>query len=418
MRGRALAKLVTVAGLGSTLEFYDFIIYAFFSDEIARCFFPAHTMMASLIAAYGVFAVGYLARPIGGLIFSHLGDKFGRKNNFSFSLLIMALSTLCMGLVPTYAHIGVSASLIFFVMRIFQGLSLGAETPGAITYISESVRANRQGLWCSIVFAVMNLGAVLAIFIHIVLNHFLSQAALNAWGWRIPFILGGLLGFLGWQIRRSMQESFAFEQQQWRADVPVFTLLRYYPLRLVAAIMVAMLAGTAMSLLYLYMPSYLAAFLHYHYNIINLNLSIGLVLYTLLMVIFGYFSDRFSRKKTMMVASLGLFFLAFPVYDMLRLNHHPILPLVFAIFALLSGMLMGNVPSLFARLFVTQVRYTGVALSYNLGVSLTAGLVPMLTTILMKYSDPTFAPVVVLMSAALIGMVGLLLIPKGFLNKH
>lgn len=411
-------KLITVSSLGSIFEFYDFVVYAFFSNELADAFFPFHNTLNALMTTFGVFAIGYLVRPLGGIIFSHVGDKFGRKNNFSLSMIIMALSTLIMGLVPSYQSIGIGASFLFLVMRIFQGLSIGAETPGAITYIAESVDVNKQGLWCGIIFAVMNLGAVLAIVVHILLNHFLDQPALNSWGWRIPFILGGVLGFIGWRIRRSMRESFAFEKQQWKADIPLLVLLQYYPMRLLSAILVAMLAGTAVSLLYLYMPSYLETLLDYHYNIINLNLSIGLVLFTVLIVVFGYYSDIFSRKKAMLIAALGLFIFAYPVYDLLRLNHHPLLPIVFIVFALFVGLLMGNLPSFFARLFVTQVRYTGVALSYNLGVSITAGLVPIITTFLIKYTNATLAPVIVLMLACLVGIVGLLIMPKTFLKKH
>jgi len=416
LRQTSLLKLITLSSIGSLLEFYDFAIYAFFSHEIAINFFPASDKLSSLIETFGVFAIGYLARPIGGIIFSHLGDKFGRKKNFTLSILIMAVATLCMGLVPSYAHIGEAASAIFIILRLLQGLSLGAETPGAITYVAESV-TQRQGLWCGLIFALMNLGAVLAVAMHALMNHYFSRQGLMTWGFRIPFILGGVLGFIGWQIRKNMTESFAFKKQQWKPDIPLVALLQFYPLKLLAAILIAILGGTSVSLVYLYMPSYLQNVLHYHYNIINLNLAIGLIIYTVMTIVFAYLSDRFSRKKLIGLAAILLFVLAYPAYDMLRLNHHPVLPLVFVIFGVTTAMLMGTLPSLFARLFVTQVRYTGVALSYNFGISITAGLMPMLATIFIKYTNPTFAPTVLLMVAALIGLMGVLLIPRGFLNK-
>lgn len=411
----SLFKLITVSSIGSALEFYDFAIYAFFSHEISLAFFPSSSAITSLITTFGVFAVGYLVRPIGGLIFSHLGDKFGRKNNFSLSILIMATSTMLMGLTPSYHYFGESAAVIFFTLRLFQGLSLGAETPGALTYIAESVKS-RQGFWCSIVFALMNLGAVLAILIHVVLNHFLTAHQLAVWGWRVPFILGGFLGFFGWIIRRSMSESFAFLQQQWKADVPLLALFRFYPTKLLAAILIAMLGGTSVSLIYLYMPSYLQTLLHYHYNIINLNISLSLILFTIMIIFFGYLSDKFSRKKMIAVGATLLLIFAFPGYRLIYLAHHSMLPYVFGFFAIITGMIMGSIPALFTRLFVTQVRYTGVALSYNVGIAITAGLAPMIVTIFIKYTNPVVAPAVMLMVTSVIALIGVALIPKGFLE--
>ena len=307
----------------------------------------------------------------------------------------MAASTLLMGLTPSYHYFGVAAAIIFFTLRLFQGLSLGAETPGALTYIAESVET-RQGLWCSIVFALMNLGAVLAILMHVLLNHFLDATQLAVWGWRIPFILGGFLGFFGWFIRRRMKESFVFLQQQWKADVPLVTLFRFYPTKLLAAILIAMLGGTSVSLVYLYMPSYLQTLLHYHSNIINLNISLSLVLFTIMIIIFGYLSDRFSRKKMIATGAILLLIFAFPGYRLIYLAHHTMLPYVFGFFTIITGMIMGAIPALFTRLFVTQVRYTGVALSYNIGIAITAGLTPMIATIFIKYTNPVAAPAAML----------------------
>ena len=274
-------RLIAASCIGSTLEFYDFAVYAFFSSEIAQAFFPSGNHINSLVTTFSVFAVGYLARPIGGIIFSHLGDKFGRKNNFSTSILLMASATFLMGLVPTYASIGALGSYIFIGLRLLQGLSLGAETPGALTYIAESV-PQRQGLWCGVVFAFMNLGAVLAMLCHGIIDHLLSTQEFTAWGWRLPFLLGGILGVVGFIIRRNMAESIAFKKQQWKAEIPLIALFQFYPLRLFAAILIACLAGTTVALLYLYMPTYMQSILGYHPNIINLNGIYGLILYTIM----------------------------------------------------------------------------------------------------------------------------------------
>jgi len=316
-----------------------------------------------------------------------------------------------MGLVPTYASIGEWGSYIFIFLRLLQGLSLGAETPGALTYIAESI-PDRQGLWCSIVFAFMNFGAVLAMLCHGLVSHVLNAQQFTAWGWRLPFLFGGVLALIGYMIRKNMAESMAFKQQQWKAEIPLVALFQFYPLRLLAAILIACLAGTVIALLYLYMPTYMQSILHYHQNIINLNGIYGLVLYTLMIALFGFVSDKISRRKIIFASAIIIALAAYPSYFILHLQINLLIPFIFTLFAIMAAMLMGSLPSLFTRLFVTQVRYTGVALSYNIGVGISAGLAPLFVTLLIKYTNSIFAPAILLIIACFIGLLGAALVPR------
>ena len=179
-------KILVLSSLGGVLEFYDFIIYALLANYISIEFFPTGSNITSLIATFATFTVGYLVRPLGGFLFGHFGDKFGRKTTFTFSILLMAVATTLIGFVPPYAKIGISAPIILTFLRILQGLSVGGEIPGAIAYVSESI-PEKKGFACGVIFCSINFGIVFGSLFHALLSSTLSQDQMLAWGWRLPF---------------------------------------------------------------------------------------------------------------------------------------------------------------------------------------------------------------------------------------
>lgn len=259
-------KIIFLASLGGALEFYDFVIYVIFAPLLSQIFFPEADKLASLMSVYAVFAIGYLVRPLGGVVFSHFGDKYGRKKTFIFSVFLMAVPTLLIGLLPTYQHIGIYASILLILLRLLQGLSIGGEIPGAITFTCEHVNPRSRGLACGVIFCFLNLGIFLGAIISLILTSLLSKEQLVTFGWRIPFIFGGLLGGFSFYIRKQMTESplfIAFKNQAESTQVPFIKAITHYWPNILQGVGLTCLGAVVINLLFLYMPTYLSTFLLY-----------------------------------------------------------------------------------------------------------------------------------------------------------
>ncbi len=185
------------------LEFYDFIIYALLASYISKLFFPIQSAITSLLIAFSAYAVGYLARPFGGIIFGHFGDKYGRKKTFTISILIMALSTFLIGILPTYSSIGIMVPILLVLCRIAQGISVGGEIPGTITYVGEAV-PEKRGFMTAVIFGFLILGVTIGFIVESLLLEFFTSQSMLTYGWRIPFILGGLFVLVAYYLRRQL----------------------------------------------------------------------------------------------------------------------------------------------------------------------------------------------------------------------
>src|SRR5918998_3266069 len=206
-------RIVLLASLGGTLEFYDFVIFGVFARDIAQAVFPSTNEIVALMASFAAFAAGYLARPIGGIFLSHYGDRHGRRTVFLWSIFIMSGATLGMGLVPSYAQWGVAASALMVVLRLIQGFCLGGELPGALTYVVETAPRIAPFV-CGVVFASVTMGVAVATGVSLSVRTFLDPALVPHYGWRIAFVLGGLGGVLSFLLRRSMEESPEFARMR------------------------------------------------------------------------------------------------------------------------------------------------------------------------------------------------------------
>ncbi|MEP7117132.1 MAG: MFS transporter, partial [Acidobacteriota bacterium] len=206
-------RIVLLASLGGTLEFYDFVIFGVFANDIADAIFPNPTPLLSLIQSFAAFAAGYLARPIGGIVLSHFGDRFGRRNVFLLSLFVMSLATLGMGFVPTFAVWGMGASIAMVTLRLVQGFCIGGELPGALTYVVETAPKHAPFV-CAVVFACVTMGVAMATGVSVGVRTFLAPAQVAEYGWRIAFVIGGLAGLLSFLMRRAMEESPEFARMK------------------------------------------------------------------------------------------------------------------------------------------------------------------------------------------------------------
>lgn len=407
-------KIIFLASLGGALEFYDFVIYVIFAPVISQIFFPETDSLASIMSVYAIFAIGYLVRPLGGIAFSHFGDKYGRKKTFICSVLMMAVPTFLIGLLPTYQHIGIYASVLLIVLRLMQGLSIGGEIPGALTFTCEHVNHRSRGLACGIIFACLNLGILIGALISLALTHVLQNEQLLSFGWRIPFLFGGLLGIVSFYIRKQMSESplfIAFQTNNKRSRIPFVEAITVHWRKILQGIAITCLGAVIINLLFLYMPNYLSTVLGYSKQQATLFNTINLCFYSSLLVASCWFADKIGRRVVLMVGATGFAILGYFLFA--TLSHQTTNALIGSLFiiAILSSLIMVY-PSILVELFPTSIRYTGIAISYNIAFAFFGGLTPLTATWLIKSFDNVLAPSFYLISAAVVCMISVVSIKK------
>jgi len=404
-------KIVLLASLGGTLEFYDFVIFGVFARDIAAAVFPATDPIVSLLASFATFAVGYLARPLGGIVLSHYGDRYGRRNVFLWSVFVMSAATLGMGLVPDYATWGVAAAALMVALRIVQGFCLGGELPGALTYVVETAPRIAPFV-CGVVFACVTMGVAAATGVSLSVRTFMDPELVPRYGWRIAFILGGLGGVLSFVLRRSLEESPEFARMKsLAARQPFRELLRTNRGHVVIGC--ALLAGTGCfnGLFFSHLPAYLSGVLQYDPRQAVFSQTVGVVVSAMSILLAGWLGDRIQPRYLLRAGVALLLVGAIPWYNALEsraLN----LTLLCTIAGLVAGLTNGSFAVLLTDLFPTRVRFTGVALGFNISFTIFSGTAPLVATALIRDTGQNSAPAYMMMASALIAMAGSLWVTR------
>lgn len=399
--GAAGWRIVLLASLGGTLEFYDFVIFGIFAKDIADAVFPSASPIASLMASFAAFAAGYLARPIGGIVLSHFGDRFGRRTVFLLSLFVMSAATLGMGLVPSFAVWGVWASITMVTLRLVQGFCIGGELPGALTYVVETAPRHAPFV-CGVVFACVTLGVAVATGVSIGVRTFLPLAQVAEYGWRIAFLIGGLAGLLSVLMRRAMEESPEFARMKaLAARHPFREVLRAHRGPVVVGI--AALAATAgfNGLYFAHMPAYLARVLAYDPREAVVAQAVGVVVHALCILAVGRMADRIAPYKLMRLGAILLAVLAYPFYLALAAKSLPLLGLLVSA-GVVAGLVNGSFACLLTDLFPTRIRFSGVALSFNVAFTVFSGTTPLIATSLVRDLGTPVAPALVMVVCAVL----------------
>ena len=407
----SVRKATWLASLGAGLEYYDFVVYGMMVGTLNSLFFASGEAWVDLIKGFAVFAVGYLMRPIGGLLFGAIGDVFGRKKTFVTIMLLMALATFAIGLLPTYAQIGGTASFLLIILRLVQGVSFGAELPGAITVVAEYAHRQKSSTYSGFVLSSTSFGSILASALLFLLSTCFTKAEIAAWAWRIPFLLGGSLAVANYFIRKYLQETpeFAQLQQSRRQPAslkePIQTLFRSHLSRVLSGMGMTLIVS-GMVIFGLYQPTYLSTYFGYGLSDIYLSMSLGLVWSSCSLPVCGYLADRFGRVKTFFSATLAFTLLAIPLFSLLPLGSLKTLILFQVLLQTFISFLMASYFALLAASFPTSARYTGIALCYNTAFA-AMGFSPLAMTWLIKKTSMPFAPVGFLIGAALISLASL-----------
>ncbi|MGV2704129.1 UNVERIFIED_CONTAM: MFS transporter [Aeromonas salmonicida] len=404
-------KTLSLAALGGALEFYDFIIFVFFAVVIGELFFPADIPeWLRQFQTFGIFAAGYLARPLGGIIMAHFGDLIGRKRMFTLSILLMALPTLMIGLLPTYAVLGIGAPLALLGLRILQGAAIGGEVPGAWVFVAEHVPARRVGLACGTLTAGLTAGILLGSLIATAVNKNLTPAEVSEWGWRVPFLLGGIFGIVAMYLRRWLHETPVFAEMQANKalaeELPLKTVLRSHKGSMVISMLLTWLLSAGIVVVILMTPTYLQK-VHgiSPADALTAN-SLAILALTLGCIVYGRLIDALGSGPTFMLGSLLLAGSSYAFYHGLVAGTEQLVPLY-----MLAGFavgIVGAVPYVMVNAFPAVVRFSGLSFSYNVAYAIFGGLTPMLVTLWMK--NDVLAPSHYVVSLSALGFaIGVLL---------
>ena len=407
---RSQWRVIILSSLGGALEFYDFVIYSMFAAYIGAAFFPATDPFESQIRSFSVFAVGYLARPLGGVIFSHFGDRYGRRRVFIVSMLSMSLATIGMGLLPGQTTLGPMAAVLMVALRLIQGFSLGGELPGAITFVVENAPRN-AGFAAGFIFFCVNSGVALASALSLVVHEVLAEPQIAAWGWRVGFLFGGVLGLVSFWLRLSLHETPEFQLLRNTAPkIPFVELSRSHPAQVLTGIS-AMVATAGFNGLLFAMPAYLPIAMGYTSVEAIRAQNVCLVILSFGLLTAAWLGDRIPRRRILCVGSLTLSLLSIPFFNAAA-SHSVGLLLLFAGAGVAASMVNGPMCGIAADLYPTRIRFSGVAISFNLAFSIFSGIAPLAAALLQRYTGSPAGPAYYMCFCGVLTFVGSLFLHR------
>jgi len=390
--------------IGNVLEWYDFAIYGYFATQIGRNFFPHEDAVAQLLSAFGVFAIGYLMRPIGGVIVGHIGDRFGRRAALTFSVTAMAIPTFLIGLLPGYQTIGLLAPIGLTLLRIVQGLSVGGEYTSSMVFLIERAPEGRRGLMGALAASGSALGILLGSAVGAAFAASMSTAALDAWGWRISFLLGLVVGIAGYMLRRYVLEAGVVEK---RTRLPIIETLHDHWRAVAGFAGLSVYTAVTFYVGFVYLVSWLQTA-----DGIPPSRSLEINTFSMVMTLpvvitAGWLSDWIGRKPLMLLASIGGLIGALPLFWLMNHPSELLAQLGQLGLVLLIGVYYGALPAVLVEAAPPAVRCTAVALGYNLCYGLFGGLSPLVATWLVERTGDEIAPAFLIMASAAVTLVTL-----------
>ena len=413
----SIVRVVTASMLGTTVEWYDFFLYGVASAIVLpQVFFPSSDPLTGTLLSLGTFAIGFIARPLGGVVFGHYGDRVGRKKLLVVSLLMMGLSTFAIGLLPGYATLGVAAPAILILLRLIQGFAIGGEWGGAVLIVSEHGDARHRGFWSSWPQAGAPAGQLLANGLLALLAVIQPQHQFESWGWRIPFLLSAVLVLIGYYIRTSVEESPLFrearEAERARAATapaapraPIMEVLRNHPREVLTAMGARFAENVAYYILTIVISTYLATRFGLPSSFALGAVLIGAVVHVLTIPLWGAVSDRLGRRPVYLFGAAGVGLWGFAFFALLDTQSFALTVVAVVVGLVLHGAMYGPQAALMSELFGTRVRYSGVSIGYQLASVLAGGLAPVIAVALLGVFGNGYAIAFYLAACAVVTMI-------------
>jgi metabolite-proton symporter len=412
----SVRRVIVASLIGTSLEWYDFFIYGTAAALVFnKLFFPSFEPLVGTLLAFATYAVGFIARPLGGVVFGHYGDKLGRKNVLVVTLLMMGIATFAIGLMPTHATIGVWAPIVLVALRFVQGLGLGGEWGGAVLMTLESGDDRRRGLNASWPQVGVPIGLLLANGVLSLMGGITTDAAFLSWGWRVPFLLSGLLVIVGLWIRLTIAESPLFqavEAEDTKARTPIVEVLRTYPRQVLLAIGARIGVDVAFYTFVLFITTYIATYLKLPRSYALNAVLVAAAVQVFLIPWFGHLSDKFGRRPVYLVGAVGSAVWVFVFFALLDTGSFVLILLATVVSLVFHAAMYGPQASFIAEMFPTRFRYTGASMGYQLAGILGGALAPIISVALLDRYDTSLVVSLYVVLMLAITTVCVLLAPE------
>jgi len=401
-------RAVKAAALGNAMEWFDFGVYSYIAVTLGKVFFPSGNPTAQLLSTFGAFAAAFLVRPLGGMVFGPLGDRIGRQKVLALTMIMMAVGTFAIGLIPSYATLGVGAPILLLAARLVQGFSTGGEYAGASTFIAEYAPDKRRGFLGSWLEFGTLVGYVGGAGLVTLMTALLSSSELTSWGWRIPFLIAGPMGIIGLYLRMRLEETPAFAAEAERAEsqrpkVPLREMVTGQWRAMLLCMGLVLVFNVTDYMLLSYMPSYLTSELKYDETHGLLVVLAVMVLMMIVQPFAGLLTDRVGRRPVIAAGCAGFLLLSIPALLLIRQGSLVAVGLGMGALGLLLVCFTAAMPSALPSLFPTRVRYGSLSIGFNVSVSLFGGTTPLVVTALIGATGNTMMPAYYMMAAAVIG---------------
>jgi len=415
-KNQSMVKAIVAGSIGNALEWFDYGLYGYFSSVIATLFFPSQDPLTSLMMTFIVFGVGFVMRPIGGMIFGHYADKAGRSKALSATVMLMGVSTFAIGCLPTYSQIGVAAPILLALCRLVQGISTGGEWGSCMSFLAEYGRSDNRGFivsWSQFSIAV---GLLMGSALGTVLTAALSQESLYAWGWRIPFWTGLLIAIFGLYVRSKVEETPKYKEVELSngvADMPVVELFKKY--RYETLVNIGVVIGWTISywIIMAYMPTYISKVLQYPLWVGMSFNSVLLIIFMIAIPFAGMLADRIGRRPVMLIATAGFILFSYPLfYLMSTVKTAGVLFFVLLVLALLQALLCGGATVYIPEIFPTHIRCSAIGVGYNFAVAAFGGTAPFVATWLISATGNPLAPIFYLIAGSTLTFLVVLFMAK------
>lgn len=392
---------VTIAGAaGTIIEYYDFAIYGYMATMIAVHFFVPGDPAASLLGTFATFAVAFFLRIPGGILFGHIGDKFGRKRALSWTIALMVVSTVMIGFIPSYATLGLWATMLLVLARCLQGISAGGEIAGAVSFVAEHAPNDKRATRTSVVSVGATAGSLMASLIALGLTSIFSPDEIEAWAWRIPFLISLPLGVFGWILRNSTEESPQFAETETaetkmpktKTGLPVITVIKQYPGTVVKIVGLCAMHSGAYWIATVYVATYLQTSAGFTSQVAYLSSTIALLVGIATTLFSGRLSDRIGRRATHFIGAGFAAVSGFPIFMMMQSGSAATAILGHCLLMICVALIMGTGFTSYTEMLPTKIRYSGIALSSNTAQTLLGGPAPFIATALIAVTGNALAP--------------------------
>jgi MHS family proline/betaine transporter-like MFS transporter len=408
---RSEIKKVLFSGMiGNALEWYDFILFIQFAPFIGKFFFPPEDPSATQLAVFSVFAVGFFMRPAGGLLFGYLGDKFGRKSALVFSILLMSIPTAMIGFLPTYSDIGIWSAIMLTLIRLLQGLALGGGFSGCMTFLVEHAEKDQRGLIGSASMFSLGAGVLLGILVTFACSHYLGKESFESWGWRIPFAISLFIGMIAFYIKAYVSESPVYELAKKHGHIssqPLTDMIKNDLHLLWKATAIYLTVTVPFYTFTGFFSNFLQQTMSFSMkDAITIN-GIAIVFFMAVMPISGRLSDIFGRKKVLICSAVSIGFLAYPCIYLLNTGDYINSLIAEILFGMALGCYMAPVPATLVELFPTSIRFSGLALSYNISAAMFGGTAMVVYKQLIKLTGSNFIPAYYVVAFVLITLISI-----------